>query len=520
LSGLLLLLIVYLLLLSGPRFLLDSDTGWHVRAGDVMRGAGAVLRRDVFSHTLAGREWFAWEWLADVLVSRLHAWRGLAGVAGGAMALLFVSYAGLHRLMIARGADPIVAGALTLFASLASVVHWLARPHLFSIALLVVWYAMVESYRRRRSKQIYALPLIYPLWANLHGAFVVTFPLFAVYAAGEALEYAARRRASQPSAAEERLVTLLKPYAVVALLSLAATLLTPHGIRLYPHLWRYLTDGELLSLIHEFQSPDFHTPDGRLIEILLLLGVTALVRTLKERRFVEVGLLLCWSHLVLQSERHVTLAAVVMTPIIAEHLTALIGQASSFVAAGAGRFARFWRAAREWYGGILAIDRQLTGAVVYAGALLFFALLVYGADGRWAWAARALPSEFDARRFPAGAVEFVRAALDDARSPFHRQLGGNVYAGDQWGGYLIYRLHPRVKVFFDGRSDFYRQGRVLEDALAVASLKPEAAALLERYEVRWLLVSPREPLAAWVRLNAGWRSAYRDETSEVFVRNE
>ena len=30
-----------------------------------------------------------------------------------------------------------------------------------------------------------------------------------------------------------------------------------------------------------------------------------------------------------------------------------------------------------------------------------------------------------------------------------------ILTSDQWADYLIYRLYPRQRVFFDGRSDFY-----------------------------------------------------------------
>lgn len=503
--------------MSASRFLLDSDTGWHIRAGDAMRASRAVLRHDIFSHTMAGREWFAWEWLADVLMSRLHEWRGLPGVVAGAMALLVASYAGLFRLMRARGVDPMLAGVLTLFAAFASVVHWLARPHLFSIALVVVWFGVIESYRRHRSKWIYALPLVYPLWANLHGAFVVTFPLFAVYIVGETFEWAAYKQSVDgPAQTRSALAATLRPYFIVALLSFAATLVTPYGFRLYGHLWQYLTDTKLLALIHEFQSPSFHTLDGRLIEVWLLLNVVTLARACRQKQFVEAGLLLCWSHLVLQSERHVTLAVVITTPIIAEHLTAWLKQAAGWLAARA----RFNRAAIDWYRGIRAIDAQLSGAAVYVGAGVFFLLLLSSTTARGTWAARLLPAEFDAHKFPAGAVTFIENTLNDPAVPFHRQLGGNSFATDQYGGYLIYRLSPRVKVFFDGRSDFYRQGRVLDDALGIQQLKPDVAALLDRYDVQWMLLRKDEPLAAWARVGGAWQSAYRDETAELFVRKE
>ncbi|MGH9801236.1 MAG: hypothetical protein ACRD82_12795, partial [Blastocatellia bacterium] len=160
LSGLSVFLVLQLLITNSYRFLLDSDTGWHIRTGDLILQTQAVPRHDAFSHTMTGQTWFAWEWLTDVLMAALHGWRGLAGVVGGAILILLVSYAALGWLMLRCGADPIVATALTVFGAIASIVHWLARPHLLSILLMVVWFALAESFRRKRSKWIFAVPLL------------------------------------------------------------------------------------------------------------------------------------------------------------------------------------------------------------------------------------------------------------------------------------------------------------------------------------------------------------------------
>src|SRR5215510_16377384 len=63
LCGCCLLIILFLLVNNSSRLLLDSDTGWHIRAGELILETGAIPRSDPFSHTMGGREWFAWEWL-------------------------------------------------------------------------------------------------------------------------------------------------------------------------------------------------------------------------------------------------------------------------------------------------------------------------------------------------------------------------------------------------------------------------------------------------------------------------
>ncbi|MEP7338126.1 MAG: hypothetical protein ABI977_10315 [Acidobacteriota bacterium] len=504
LGGLSALLVLQLLITNSWRFLLDSDTGWHIRTGELVLQTHGAPRSDPFSHTMFGQQWFAWEWLTDVLMAALHGWRGLAGVIGGAIFVLLASYAALYWLMIKRDADPMIACVILVFGAIVSISHWLARPHLLSIALMIVWCVLAESYRQHRSRWIYAIPPLIALWANVHGAFVVTLPMLGVYAAGEFLEFAAQGKWRGKES-----LRALKTYSLVGVLSLLAALLTPYGFKLYGHLWRYLNDRQLLSMIQEFQSPDFHSINGKLIEVFLLLGVIAAANAVRQRRFVEVGLTLLWAHLTLQSERHATLAVVVIAPIIAGQLSNLASEFIGWAARGDETSSKVLRAACGWYRGTMAINRQLTGASCYIAALAF--IIATASTGL---AGKLLSPRFDPSRFPVGAVDYV----------LKNNLSGNPYSNDQFGGYLIYRLYPRFKVFVDGRSDFYRQGTVLDEVSSIERIKPGQPGshgweeLLEKRSVEWMLLKRGTALAQIATLSGKWVSVYEDSISQVLIR--
>src|SRR5205823_10999675 len=82
-----------------------------------------------------------------------------------------------------------------------------------------------------------------------------------------------------------------------------------------------------------------------------------------------------------------------------------------------------------------------------------------GHMGLWTPAAAALAlwmalpqpgiADFPEPRFPVAAVSRNLGRLNAA--------GGmpRILTSDQWADYLIYRLYPEQRVFFDGRSDFY-----------------------------------------------------------------
>src|SRR5690349_1977382 len=117
----------------------DGDTGWHLRTGEWILAHGRVPGRDLFSFTCAGRPWFAWEWLWDVLFGRLHQIGGMAAVLVASSVVLALTFAGLLRLARWRCGNAVVALAVTLGAAAASAGHWLARPHLLTMLFVVVF---------------------------------------------------------------------------------------------------------------------------------------------------------------------------------------------------------------------------------------------------------------------------------------------------------------------------------------------------------------------------------------------
>jgi hypothetical protein len=493
------LVVLTLLIRESWRFLKDGDTGWHIRTGEWILETGSAPRHDLFSYTMQGRDWFAWEWLTDVLMAMAHQRGGLAMLVALAICVLLTAFFILHFIMMKRGADPVIALIVTSFGAVATIVHWLARPHLLSILFMVIWYALVEDFHRNRSRGIYLVPFIVVLWANLHGAFVVTIPLLVIYAVGEIIEFGWRGELRSPA-----LRAAVRVYILIGAGSLLAGLATPYGYRLFIHLWKYLSDRELLAAISEFQSPNFHLADGKLIEVLLILGLVSAGLALKRGRVVESGLVILLGHMTIQSERHVTMAVVLITPIIAEELTRLIASANAMFSEGGGNPRRIWKKVSDRYGRFAAIDRQLSGIVVYPIAILFVLLVAKGP-----LAERYLSPRFDPKIFPVGAADHVLA----------NPPSGHLYAHDGFSGYLIYRLYPKVQVFVDGRSDLYRASTVLDDMSALSiKLKPTWQEILDRYNVTWMLLRRDEPLALIAEMSGKWATTYQDETAQILIR--
>ncbi|HLH17254.1 MAG TPA: hypothetical protein VKX45_08540 [Bryobacteraceae bacterium] len=429
----------------------DSDAGWHIRTGESILATGRLPRTDPYSFTKAGQPWFAWEWAADVAAGAVHRAAGLRGVA---LFYALVIAAGVwmwFRLHWATGGNFLIACAMAPLLLTTCSIHWLARPHVIGWLLLlaIVWWC-------ERGGGAWGVAAIAALWANLHASFF----LAAVVAAAYSLR--PRRRPDGPSRS-----------AVPVLAALVAPLLNPYGWRLYGHVYRYLTDSDLLSRIGEFQSFDFHAAGAGQIAAALIVAIAGGTLALVLGRTHHFLLAMFFSVLALRSARALPLAALVALPI-----------ANAAVA----RFLP-WKPFVAYAERLRAIDARLNGlALAPVMALAAFVLLRY------------TPAGFPPDQFPVAAYD-------------HLAPGGRLFAPDKFGGYLIYRSGGARKVFFDGRSDFYG-AEFLKQYGRLVQVRPGWQKYWNEFHFSRALLPNDAPLLAALE-QAGWRPVYHDGTVTI-----
>src|SRR5262245_23060116 len=154
------------------QFLRDPDTYWHIATGKWMFAERAFPRQDVFSHTAFGQPWVNPEWLAQAILFVAYdpfGWRGLVLLCGLLTALTFA----LLYVLLARELRATVALGAAAIALLFASNHFLARPHLLTFPIIVVWTAfLARASEEGRRPGLWLLPLMV-VWANLHGGFTL-----------------------------------------------------------------------------------------------------------------------------------------------------------------------------------------------------------------------------------------------------------------------------------------------------------------------------------------------------------
>ena len=475
----------------------DCDTGWHIRTGQWIATNHAAPVQDLFSFSKPNGVWYAWEWLSDLIFATLYQHGGLAAISLFAVSLLAVTFLMLYRLAMRHSNAP-VALATLLLAVPASSIHFLARPHLFTLFFSVVFYAALDRVRHGQTRiagipYLAMLPLLTVFWTNLHGGFFVGIALAMAYAGGELLTFLL----SGDPEARANARTAFRGYTLCATGCLAASLVNPYTYHLHQHVVQYLADPYLSQHIAEFLSISFHHPIAMFFEAMLGAAACSACWYLMQRRYTEALVLAMWIHGSLLAARNVPIFMLVAAPLVAEA-----------AAAGLAALARWngadWVSKTAFKFNHVAAELTATESIgrwhlVSAAGLALVAALLFAPHPPAKFRA-----EFNPQQFPVAAVRF----LGDSS-------GDRIFTFDQWGDYLIYAKYPNTKVFVDGRSDFY--GDDLEEKiLGVLNVKYGWQDVLKGFGVNTILLPPSSPLTGALKESAQWRVVYDDGIALVF----
>ena len=474
----------------------DCDTGWHIRTGEWIVANHWVPARDIFSFSKAGDPWFAWEWGSDVLMAWLNAAGGLRVVVLCALTLIATVFT-LLFVLARRKSNPIVALAVTMVAAAASSIHWLARPHLFTLLFVVLFYAALEQVREGRERLwgmpiLAILPVVTVLWTNLHGGFFVGVIAIAAYGLGEGL-----RALVGPEAGRAEAWRLSRNFFLSAGAAMMASLVNPYFYHLHEHMVEYLRDPFNSQHIMEFFSPSFHHPAAIFFEAMLVAGAAAACWNLARGRYTEALLLGMWAHAGLLAGRNIPLFMIAAAPPVAAAIQDWLDLLPTLNVAG------WLRRASEGFNRMAAdmarIDALGRSHLVSVLGVAVVVAMIYAPHPP-----KRFRAEFDPKYYPAGALGMLR-----------QDAAARIFTHDEWGDYLIWSLYPGHKVFVDGRSDFYGDD-FEEKYLDVMNVKYGWEAILGRFGVNTILLPPSAPLAGALKESSHWRVVYDDGVSLVF----
>lgn len=470
-SGLYLFLISFACvyyLSNAPLLLGHYDLGWHLAAGDLIRDRANVPFQDPWSFTLGDRQWFNLSWLWDVIASVLFQYTKFDGLTFFVVACGAAIAGYLTSICLRSGASPVavcisVFSVCLLYPSFVTPpnIYLAASPNTATMLFSVIFYG--ECLKRTRP---FLLPVIMIPWANLHGGFVLGFPIIGIFCGAALL----RRDWAN-----------FKIYSLAGLGCLVATLVNPLGFHIYDGVVATLGHfvqayiGEWLSYFQNMAMP------GSIPGIVYIV-----VFVVFELRYLRAGpvplesRLLSWLFLFLgfYQFRYMSFFFLFSTVPMALYLDRLLPKQLDH----------------------FQVQRSLLAAgIVGACALPLTFLQVQPALG-----------------FPQMLSEQDALYLQGHFS--HARLLNN------WnvGGLLIFRTHGAVPVFVDGRAATAYPDDLLRDYFKLVRWEVDEAAwdtVLAKYRIDAVLwVKAHEQLRRFLVDKRGWKEEYAGAYESVYVK--
>jgi hypothetical protein len=457
----------------------DSDTWWHLKTGQYILAQHHLPVPDPFAYTTySGKPLYAGEaitrdfnltheWLAQVVLYSTYAAGGLTGLIL-TRAICLSLFCALAGLMAYRRTHGVYRALGATFA-VAFVAHNFTGdlPQYFTFVFLALTINLLDARR-----WLWMLPPIFLVWANCHSGFFLGWVVVGIYCA----ESLYLRWRGKPQEGEWR----------VRLSGLGAIVisgLNPNGFHVFQVLSFY-HNSQLQSQIWQWYRPVFWELSP--FTVMLYGGLLALILNRRKARPAEWLLFAAFGAAGLLAFRNVIFTGFVGAILIAEYLPG-------------------WKAK--------------TGIRVPLAAEVTLAAILVACTGALIATGQAFQFRTSART-PVAAADFL----------LRHNIRGRIFNTYSQGGYLIWRLWPKMQVFIDGRA---LNESVARDAQRIMNAADDSGGksgedLLNDYGIEVIVMDCFDavsgaayylPAALADPQQTEWKLVYRDARDVIYMRH-
>ncbi len=486
----LLFLFLMVVFLSAASEIRSTDIWFNLKSGLVMADRGEILKKDIFSFTRYGAEWNNRLWLFQFLlgvVFKKFSWTGLVILRALSFTVLFFI---LLCRYIEKETFPVII-AVAFLALLCIMPRILLRPELVTFLFLACIFYIVEKFLYENKNFLYFIPLIFVLWVNMHGLYVLGFIVL----------FFALLDTFASDVKKARFV------AVIIAVSVLALFVNPFGIngvtvpfKQYAMLSKdsiFSNIAELMPLVRAVKSLKTLIAVTT-VSVLAVIAAFLLVCGFIERKKIDIFHVLIFAaffYLAVKANRNIALFSVILVPVIAHNIESIEEKIRKGL-----NFTVFLIAFVLLFSGgyLLAKDINMFSEFYKNGKEKYiFSKLIYS---------------------PAQPADFV----------FSENRGWKIYSDKLlFNNYYLWKFGPKRKVFCDGRLEIYG-GDFFKEMLNSIKNKKSFYAYINKYGFNALVFSYIRPYysdnegkiyqrLADIYFDAEWEIVYLDKFFIVFL---
>lgn len=460
----------------------DVDWGWHIKYGEYFLKTGRILTQNIFTFTLAHYVWPYASWIYDVLLYVLYTHVGFLGLSLASAVLVVCTFYLLikpfHLSFWQKGTLAILflPGMLNVYS------EGLRGQTLGTFIFAMVVYELWKTHLRGRG--VLTTPLVFLLWANTHGSFIVGLIALSIYVLIDSVLYICTHTSKQGIA-----TYLVQPTGTVVA-SIACTLMNPFSYNLYGSVLRvpaniylkYITEWVAPNITFACIGCDLFVLYALLFIFLSILQLKQKPRALHIFSVIMGGILML---LALQSRRNLELFIIVTLPFVAYYV---------------GRI----RVSNKYTYALNGIYSIILGIVITSS--VFTRLPGYDLSHY---------SLYSYCRYSTGCSVKVANYLK-AHPP-----EGNGFNTYDWGGFFIGAGVP-AKLFVDSRMALWETNGERPFADYIKIYEQNDLKLFRTYGFRWAVIESSSTLSTELlgpsQALGVWKNAYTDGNTQYLIR--
>lgn len=489
--------------------LFHSDIWGHVAYGHWILDHRALPDEEPFVSLAEGVPVVDTAWLGQVLFA-------LAGRSGDpeayshlfAVVVLGGSLVLMRALYLQTRSAGIAAAGSWLAWALGFSRHAVIRPEAFGVlCFAALWWLVVRTDERRsrgfrgfeeevigpRWLPYGLMPLLFALWANLHGSFVVGFAVLGSYAAGRACEVVWESRSVAAALNDAR----FRRWLILGELAVLGTVVNPYGCDLLLHTVLFPSNPNLKDVMEWFP---LSMASLEAIPMGISWGLLLVVLRHSRARVAvcDVLVLAVFSLAVCLRVRMISWYAPALVVVLAPHGAELASRL---------RHTDWGAALRRRADPLFRPSFRLT---LVAG-LLVWVTFAFSPISRPVLGGRPRPAErLYSRDTPLGVTRWLR----------DHPPQGLVANPQWWGDWIVWDGPPGIEVMMTTNAVHVVPQRVWKDYLAISQAQPGLSRRLNKYRANTIIVCKelQGGLERAVRALPDWRIAYEDDAGLVAVR--
>lgn len=467
----------YLVILLMSLFMpADTDLGWHLKYGEYFSKTGKVLKDNILSLEMTDYKWPNISWLTDFLTYKIYNQAGFLGLSiAGAVVIVLIFYF-VDRALKMSFWEKAFIFPLLFYLEL-PLLEVSFRGQLLSLLLTSVLVYILCAYQRGEKKTIYFAGILFILWANIHGGFLLGLGLLSIFYALSQVKYLMVKDVKQ---FRESL-----KYLPAIILSFLATLVNPHGIEIYLEAARHFGNPYQKYIVEWVALPPFSSLWWLLFfwGIFLILNLRMIISSKKFTQYFEwimiAGVFYFLSHWM---RRYAWTMYLVSVPVIIVYFRSLKPAHNSF----SGK----------------AVPIAILGA-------MYLYTVIYQIP-------RQRLNFMNWDRF---CTDYIRCSWESAEFLKKNMPSGKFLSFYNWGGWLIWN-YPEIKPSIDGRMHLWRDEKGTSAFAKYYFLEQDVTDIEESdYDVVYMW-SEKPLYDKMLELVAAgkWKTVYKDDRAGVFIR--